>query len=256
MTSIDVVMVNYKTYSLAQRFIDSYYKFKPRVDSALTVVDNESDSPELLSLDGSDALITSRDNLGYSGACNLAASKTSGDYIAFFNSDCEFNNPDCIDICIEYLENNPDVAVVGPLQYSSDGKVTHGGIFGTHSAPKHRGFGAPLQHGYRDIREAVTVSGSAYFTPRRVWNEMADCEIYNLTFPNATGAWPPFPHFFEETLYSYHVFGHGYKCAYIGEAEMIHQWHKSSKTGSQDDNFKIGQKGFRLFCDNHGIPHD
>lgn len=43
---------------------------------------------------------------------------------------------------------------------------------------------------------------------------------------------------------------------YNGYAEMIHEWHKSSNIGSQDENFKYGQKLFREFCDDHGIEHD
>lgn len=255
--SIDIIVVNYKTYGLVQKFIDSYYKFLPTVESNLIVIDNESKLEDVRYLDYYDArVIGLEDNIGYSGACNLGASCSSSKYIGFFNSDCEFNNNKCIDECVEYLEKNPDVAVVGPLQYSSDGKVTHGGIFGTHEAPQHRGWNTKSISNYRDTKEAVTVSGSAYITRRDVWNEMIECPIYKESFPDATGAWPPFPHFFEETLYSYHVYAHGYKCVYLGEAEMIHQWHKSSKIGSQDKNFKIGQKGFREFCDKHGIPHD
>jgi len=255
--SIDIIVVNYKTYPLVQKFIDSYYKYLPSVESNLIIIDNEATLEGIRYLDPYDAkVVPLDDNVGYSGACNLGASLGDSKYIGFFNSDCEFNNNECIDKCIEYLEEHDDVAVVGPLQYSSDGRVTHGGIFGTHDNPQHRAFGNKTISLCRDNKEAVTVSGSAYITRRSVWDEMKDCSIYQDMFPEATGAWPPFPHFFEETLYSYHTYGHGYKCMYLGEAEMIHQWHKSSAIGSQDNNFKIGQKGFREFCDKHGIPCD
>lgn len=258
MTSIDLIAVNYKTYPLIQRFIDSYEKYKPAVDSRLIIIDNESDPESVESLNRHSALIfSSAANHGYSGACNAGAARGDSEYLAFFNSDTEFVNNTCVDLCVQYLEEHPDTAVVGPLQYSSDRKVTHGGIVGSLDAPKHRGWLSPNIDRYRDVLpEVVTVAGSAYFIRRSIWNEMRECPVYMEMFPTATGAFPPFPHYFEETLFSYHVQGHGYKCAYLGEAEMIHQWHKSSPVGSQDKNFRYGQKLFREFCDMHGIPHD
>lgn len=239
------------------RFIKSYEKFTPRSNPKLVIIDNETDSDQLYKVDTQSAHVYPfKENLGYAKACNFGASLSDSDYIAFLNSDTEFINDDCVDRCVDYMDKHPDVAVVGPLQYSSEGKVTHGGILGTNEKPEHRGWGSKDPASYRDIQEAVTVSGSAYFTRRSVWNEMMNCKIYKEMFPDSVGAWPPFPHFYEETLYSYHVTAHDYKCVYLGTAEMIHEWHKSSAIGSQDENFRLGRIGFREFCDKHGILHD
>jgi GT2 family glycosyltransferase len=256
-SSIDLIMVNYKTYDLMDNFIKSYEKFTPQSNPRLIIIDNETNSEKLYKVDTSSATVFPfKENLGYAKACNFGASLSDSDYIAFLNSDTEFINDDCVDKCVEYMDNNPDVAVVGPMQYASDGKITHGGILGSNEKPQHRGWGSKNKQEYRDIQEAVTVSGSAYFTRRKVWEEMMQCNIYKEMFPDSVGAWPPFKHFFEETLYSYHVTAHDYKCVYLGTAEMIHEWHKSSPLGSQDDNFKNGQKSFREFCERHGILHD
>lgn len=254
---IDLIVVNYKTYGLIGRFLASYRKFKPSIDSRLILVDNESDQNQLyrLNLDGVD-VYPFKENLGYSGACNFAASLGNSEFIAFLNSDTEFVDNKCVDTCVDYLATHEDVAVVGPLQYSNSGMVTHGGIFGTHSKPEHRGWRSKSKKNFRDVRDAVTVQGSALFTKRSIWDQMTNCSIFRETFPGTPGAFGPFPHFYDETLYNYHVYGHGYKCVYLGTAEMIHEWHQSSEIGSQAGNMKIGREGFREFCDNHGIPHD
>lgn len=255
---IDLIVVNYKTYGLIHRFLESYRNNKPSTDSRVILIDNESNSDMLYKMDLDDVdVYPFKENLGYAGACNFGANLSGSKYMAFLNSDTEFVDDKCVDICVQYMEDHDDVAVVGPLQYASDGRVTHGGIFGTHSKPEHRGWHSKANKDkYRDVLDAVTVSGSAYFLRRSVWDEMSRCPIYREVFPDASGGFAGLPHFFEETIYSYHVFGHGYKCVYLGEAEMIHQWHKSSPVGSQNANFKIGQAEFRRFCEAHGLEHD
>lgn len=254
---IDLVVVNYKTYGLIHNFLESYRKFKPTTDSRVILIDNESNGELLSKLDTTDIEVYPfKENLGYAGACNFGASLGDSEYVAFLNSDTEFVNDTCVDICVDYLEKNPKVGVVGPLQYNKNHQVTHAGIFGTHGAPKHRDFKQKVNDKHRDTRDAVTVSGSALFTTRIAWNDMAKCPLFVEMFPDAVGAFPPFPHMYEETLYNYHLHAHGYRCVYLGTAEMIHEWHQSSPVGSQTRNMKEGQTMFREFCDNHGIDHD
>lgn len=256
MTSIDLIVVNYRTYDLIDSFLRSWRAFKPQTSSRVILVDNDTSGRDLYKLDTKDIEVYPfRENLGYAGGCNFGASLGDSDYVGFFNSDTRFVDAECVDRCVRYLEDNPDVAVVGPLQYSTDGRVTHGGIFGTQAKPRPRGFKSLYPSQFTDVQDAVAVSGSAFFMRRSIWDEMQLCPIYRESFPKAMGAFPPFPHFYEETLYCYHVFAHGYRCVYLGEAEMIHEWHKSSPVGSQSQNAKVGREMFNKFCDDHSIPH-
>lgn len=276
MKDLLLVVVDYHTPHLINEFVDSLIKHQQDCSIRLVVVTNEWTGTEgyqftTRSLEEDYGIETRAvkcvENVGYSGAANRAIEYYGGDCrnFAIFNSDTRLFAPGttgtgsdrCLDICVDYLDEHDDVAVVGPLQLDRTGRVTHGGILGTLDKPEHRGWRATAPgEQLRDIQEAVTVSGSAYFMKASVWDEMEKCLVYKEIFPDAEGAWPPFPHFFEETLYSYHVQGHGYKCVYLGTAEMEHQWHQSSPVGSQDENFKIGQEGFRKFCSAHGIDHD
>jgi GT2 family glycosyltransferase len=256
--AIDLVVVNYKTYDLLQQFVDSYLEYMPTNKSTLTIVDVESDTEKLRAVNAPGAnIIPAKENIGYSAACNIGAATTSGKNIAFFNSDTRFINDYCVDYCVEYLNSHSKIAVVGPLQVDDEGICTHGGIFGTLDAPVHRGWQSRNLSNLRDNKQAVTVSGSAYFIKRSVWNELNNCSIYRDLHPEAKGAFLPTPHYFEETACSYHAQAHGYEVWYLGVVEMIHHWHKSSPVGgSADGLFETSKAIFVEFCETHGIPHD
>lgn len=254
---LQLIVVNYHTYPLLQQFIDSYEEFKPSINSSLLIYDVES-TPEIHDIRRyGNELIRDAENCGYARACNYGTFLSGrARNFAFFNADTRFNNESCVDYCVDFLDSNDNVAVVGPLQYSSSGKTTHGGIFGSNEKPAFRHWNKPVSDSVRDNREAVTVSGSAYFVKGMVWREMRNCPVFRHAFPSAIGGFPDLPHGYEETLFSYHSRAHGYEVWYLGKAEMEHDWHQSSPVGSQSDKFKEGRERFRSFCRAHGIECD
>jgi GT2 family glycosyltransferase len=258
LNTIELVVINYRTYDLLQEYIDSYLEFTPTCSSHLTIIDVDS-TEELdgLSLPDNISVVSTDWNLGYALSCNYGAFNSDSEIIAFFNADTRFNNSDCVDYCVNFLLENDDVGVVGPLQYSSDGKCTHGGIFGTLSKPIHNGWASYDLDSLRFNQKAVTVSGSAYFIKRSVWADLTNCEIYRSLYPDVIGAFLPTQHYFEETACSYHTQSHGKEIWYLGEAEMIHEWHRSSPVGSEvDQKFGESKRMFVDFCEAHGIDHD
>ena len=255
--SVDIIVVSYKTDDLLRRFIDSYRQFTPTTPSTLTVIDVATTGNDVFS--DVEHYVPVHDNCGYSLACNLSSTLTDSDVIAFFNADTAFVDDRCVDRCVEFLNEHEQVAVVGPLQYSSERRVTHAGIFGTLDRPEHRGWQAPVYDAYRGDEQAVTVSGAAYFIKRSVWDELTNCPIYRKGFPQVDGAFLPTPHFWEETYASYHAQAHGYEVWYLGSAEMIHEWKQSpAGEGSRvtGSSLKDAQAMFRAACDEHDIPHD
>jgi GT2 family glycosyltransferase len=252
---LGIVVVNYHTDDLLVRFLKSLEKYKPScsIDIVVQDVEKEVDFPI-----SSHYYTYNRyeENIGYAKACNLGALDLDVRYLGFFNADTEFVDSDCLDVCVDYLDSHEDVGAVGPLQVDSHNRVTHAGITGTHSAPKHRGWKSHNPDRYRDRIECITISGSAFLTPAKVWREMMECSVYKDAFPDATGALLPTPLYYEETGYMYHLFSHDYKVMYLGDAKMIHEWHSSSPVGSQVKKMKTSQGIFRDFCDKHGIEHD
>lgn len=255
--AIDVVVVNYKTDDLLDAFIRSYFMYPAMRNSTLTVIDVETNAKEKYQTD-TYRYVAVEDNCGYARACNLGASLGYSEYVALFNADTRFDNISCLDRCIEFMDQTPNAAIVGPLQYSSDGRVTHGGFFGTHAKPVEFGFGKPLKEPLLfEDRQAVTVSGSAFFVRRAVWDELAECSTY-LGFLDREGiadrgAFLPTQHFYEETACAYHAAAHGYEVWYLGSAQMVHEWHKSSPVGSRSKDLSESRALFNSFCDYHVI---
>lgn len=255
MQDLQIVVVNYHTYDMLRQFVNSVERFYPEYLDNLFIVDIESNNPSELKQYEDYYVITTPENKGYAWGCNIAAGGLDTDYVGFFNADTAFIDSNCIQRCIECFAD-PSVGAVGPFQKGKNGLVTHGGIFGTNEKPEHRGWGKRVKRNpYKDVSECITISGSAYFTRRDVWQEMTQCDIYQNNFPGAIGGFLPTPLYYEETGYSYHIREHGYKVIYCGEAEMMHYWNSSPSSG-QGRKFKESQSLFRSFMDDHGILHD
>lgn len=251
---IDVVVVNYRTTELLHNFIESYNN-SDFADSDLFVVDNDP-LPEQVDINKSisrDAFyLFSKENIGYARACNWASGFSQRKYIAFMNSDCVLL-PDTLSKMYAGMEEH-GFDIAGPLQYNRNNKVTAAGIFGKETKPQDRGFRNPNLDKFRDIKEAISISGSAYFIRADVWDTLSDCELFQEVAPGCVGAFLPTQHYYEETWVSYHARAHGYKVWFYGEAEMIHEWHKSSKVGSVEKEILPASKEyFQRACAHHGI---
>jgi GT2 family glycosyltransferase len=255
--TIDLIIVNYKTPLDLKVCLRSLDRHGSTMDATLTVVDVGAENHEtVLPWAGGDGtLIGVTDNIGYGRACNLAAARGHAGIIGCFNADIEFTSglADCHDAFNEHA----DWAVLGPRQLDGQGRVRHAGIFGTHSAPAHRGWNELAFDRYIDVRDAVTVAGSAYFIRRAVWDQLTACPLYRDIAPDALGAFLPTRHYYEETWASYHAAAHGHRVIYYGAATLIHHWHRASPVGGwADQQMPISRDYFRAACDHHGIDHD
>lgn len=255
--TIDLVIVNYQTpddLGICLRSLDQYGS---TMDATLTVVDvgTEDRETSLPWAGGDGTLVGVADNVGYASACNLAAARGRAETIGFFNADVEFTAdlPDCHSAFSEH----PDWAILGPRQIDGQHRIRHAGIFGTQAAPRHRGWSEPDVNQYRDVRDAVTVAGSAYFIRRSIWDDLTACPLYQDIASEPKGAFLPTAHYYEETWLSYHAAAHGHRVIYFGSATLVHQWHRASPLGGwADQQMSVSRDYFRAACDHHGIDHD
>lgn len=210
-------------------------------------------------------------NIGYARACNQLATLGDGDIIGLLNSDVWMTTAQVQQVQRTFDEH-PEVDILGPKQRDETGAVVHGGIFGTNTAPKFRGWKQSdiYDELYRDLLPAVTVSGSAYFVRRTVWEALTNDEEYQavirqlmtegLIRPDALrypGAFLPTMHYYEETFCSYFARHRGYGVFYDGRVSIGHSWHASHEVGSpQDMLFHESQATFRRACDMLGIERD
>lgn len=260
---IDLCVVNYNTKDLLKRFLDSLHSDLSSKKWNLHIADNGSidGSHEWIMENGLSYMINSytrNENIGYSAACNHLASMGSSDIICLLNADVWMSSSD-VSLILDIFEKNEDIHILGPKQRDENGFITHAGIIGTNVNPRHRGWREhdPQDLLFKDRIECVTVSGSAYFIRRSVWNSLMNNSKYLEIFPNSTGAFLPTPHYYEETWCSYFARHLGYNVVYDGSVSIGHSWHASSKVGGEaDKNFSISREIFRKACDAFGIERD
>lgn len=256
--ALDIIVVNYHTPDDLRLFRESLERYPPTCPSTLTVIDVATKA-RVFTFDwkGRPGVLHGvMNNIGYARACNYGAARTGGDVIALFNADIELT-AGALDACHDALQANETWGILGPRQIDHRRRIRHAGIFGTHTKPVHRGWQEPDRGQYADIREAVTVSGSAYFVKRSVWNELTCCALYRDIAPDAQGAFLPTQHYYEETWCSYHAWAHGHRVMYFGSATIVHKWHRASPVGGwAERQMPISRDYFRSACDLHGIPRD
>jgi GT2 family glycosyltransferase len=255
--NLGAVVVSYHSIPDLKLFLASWEKYNT-IDAELRgvfVEANDEDANFMPEVVHEDHLYASYgDNIGYGRACNeMALSLPDSDTLAFFNADTELREG-VLESCIETLWSDPTYAVVGPRQVDRAGHITHAGIFNA-TRPVHRGWQS-VTDDFTDVRDdCCTVSGSAYFIKKSVWDELTDCPIYQECFPKAMGAFAPMPHYYEETTCSYHARSHDYKIVYDGRRTMIHNWAPST-SGFHIQAMTKSRESFRHFCDLHGIERD
>lgn len=259
---IDLIVINYRSPIDLGHFLASYHKHEPDIPHTLIVGNVDPADEDLdVATKANVAQCAWGENIGYARAVNYLSTLGESEVLGIFNADTRLTE-NLVTECHNALMSNPTWAVVGPRQIDDTGRITHGGIFGDSAHPKERGFKHRNSNEYADIREdAITVSGSAYFIKRSVWNELYNCPIYRASNQDAEGAFLPTPHFYEETYCSFHARAHGYKTVYYGPATMIHRWHGSTRrTGPAERHLqqlrRTSREMFRTACDAHGIEHE
>jgi GT2 family glycosyltransferase len=270
---IDLCVVNYNTRTLLQRFLDTLHSDIQSPNGALSknwnlyITDNDSTDDFIPWLRESEEnyfidRVYLRKNIGYSAAINMMASKSNAEIIGILNGDVWMTTDDCRKIQNIFNEN-PEIDILGPKQRDENGYITHAGIVGSNTAPKHRGWREhdPEDNLYKDRINCVTVSGSAYFVRRSVWNSMTNNPKYKEIYPNAIGAFLPTPHYYEETWCSYFARHLGYNVVYDGSVSIGHSWHASTPKPGEgishaDKYFPISREIFRKACDYIGIERD
>lgn len=274
---IDLCVVSYNTKDKLKRLIDTLESDYVSDAFNLYIIDNNSTdgSQEYLTevvkpLGWAGEIILSPCNYGYAYACNLLASKGKSNVVGLLNADVWLRTKDVKTIEDRMYELDADI--YGPKQRDEKGNITHAGIFGTNTKPQHRGWKAkdPGDDLFRDTLDAVTVSGSAYFVKKAVWENLTyDPQYIELLgymvgsgkVPSwailPDGAFLPTPHYYEETWCSYFARHRGYSVVYDGHVSIGHSWHASSDIGGEPDSkFKVSQSIFRDACDLVGIERD
>jgi hypothetical protein len=127
MSKVSIIIINYNTFSLTCKCIESVLRYTKGINYEIILVDNASTecSPDkFLELFPQITLIKSTENVGFAKGNNLGLQYAKGKYILLLNSDIELTE-NSIEICLKKIQEKPTIGVVSPLLIYPNGKIQH-----------------------------------------------------------------------------------------------------------------------------------
>jgi GT2 family glycosyltransferase len=212
---VSVIVVSYNRAGDLRRSLGAIFATGyPALE--VIVVDNAStdDAADVAASFAGVKLIRSEENLGFAGGNNLGLASASGDYVALINNDAVIE-PTWIEDFVRFLETHPDAAAVGGKQYfwideNSPGDETLHYCGYSLLEPN---CDTPAQLDCPDdVREVVTLSGSAVMIRRRAIDEVGDPFLEPIFFM-----------YYEETDFFARALRRGYRLYYWGKPAC---WHR------------------------------
>lgn len=165
--------------------------------------------------------------IGYAEAANLAIKKSRSKYILLINPDIKIDQ-DLVSIMIDYLEQNPDVGVVGPkvFTFSNPQEISHFDIPGI-NFNKILGIISKVAPSYinqlKEPLEVDWVSGCAMFFTKRVWEKVNGFNEHFFLY-------------WEDADFCMRIKSTGQKVVLLPKAII---WHKGSESVGKDNPEKV-----------------
>lgn len=125
-SKISFIILNYKTKHLLRLVVKNLLELGLTLPYEIIVIDNASHdgSVEMMqSLYPQVKLIMSSTNTGHARGNNMGIRAARGEYVIIMNSDIIFFDPNDITNMIDYLDQHPAVAMLGPKLINGDGSV-------------------------------------------------------------------------------------------------------------------------------------
>ncbi len=122
---LSVSIVSYNTKDLLKRCLASIFKYTKDLSFEVIVVDNGSSdgSADMVEKNFPQVkLIRNKINRWYTGANNQALRVAKGKYFLILNSDIFLKN-NAFKVMVDYLDKNPKVGAIEPLQFYEDGRI-------------------------------------------------------------------------------------------------------------------------------------
>lgn len=209
---VSIIIVNWNGGEVFRNCLNSLKKLKYR-DYELIIVDNGS-------TDGTQKLATIQNNknLGFAVGNNQGYQKARGKYIWLLNNDT-LVKPETLTKLVEYLDNNPEVAVIQPKIRIMDKPelLDNAGSFLTKSGfLEHWGYLQRDGSEYDKIRDIFSAKGACLFARKSVVDQVG---LFDSDFGS----------YFEETDFCWRVWLAGYRIQYCPITEISHKVGFTSK---------------------------
>lgn len=120
---VSIIIVNWNQKAFLLECLNSLKSNDTYSDMEIIVVDNASTDGSVDAIRGLELkIIQNTENLGFSKANNIGMEMSTGKYICLMNSDIKIL-PNCISIICDYMDNNPNIGMVGPQIFYPDMKL-------------------------------------------------------------------------------------------------------------------------------------
>ncbi len=124
---LSIIIINYNTFSLTVKCIESVFEKLIDVEYEIILVDNASTEcdPQLFSTKfPTIKLVKSPINSGFAGGNNLGILHATAEYILLLNSDTEMIN-NAAKICLDHITTHREAGMVTCQLYYPDGRLQH-----------------------------------------------------------------------------------------------------------------------------------
>lgn len=126
---LSIIIPTWNTSAVTARCLATIFKFIPRSQVEVIVVDNGStdDTAKVFSTRKDIIYLQNSQNLGFSRACNLGARQAKSDLFLFLNSDMELIDSSLLQLA-KFYQSTPNIGAVGPAFLHPD-KTPQGSVF-------------------------------------------------------------------------------------------------------------------------------
>ena len=209
----------------------------------IVVIDNHSEDgtpAHIARLFPQVKLVCNSENVGHTRAVNQGLAIAAAEYILLLDSDTELA-PNAPALLLEYLEQHPEVGIVAPRTYNTDGSIqlsarrfpsAINGLFGRQSLltrwfPNNR-----FSRRYLQSDELATT------VPYDVEQVSAACMLFRRMLSQTVGPWDErYFAYWVDTDWCYRVRERGWKIACVPRASVVH--HEQNRSGKRKSPRRI-----------------
>ncbi len=124
-STLSIITVNYKSWAILRKCLQSFKDYPPAISYEIIVVDNDSQDGKFDAFQQEFPdikLIANTGNNGFSNGCNLGAEQATGEYLLFLNPDVLLSESKAIDAMVRYAQKNPNYGIISCRRINPKGK--------------------------------------------------------------------------------------------------------------------------------------
>ena len=252
---LSIVIVSWNVSDLLNACLASIYEHKGELDIEVIVVDSASADDSVYMVESTFPqvkLLAQKENVGFPRGNNIGMAEATGRYLMLLNPDTVVVG-DALQQLVRFLDEHPDVGVVGPQLRFGDGTIQSSrrrfpsvwtGFFESTwlqpYAPK-----PLLEHFYvedkadYELCEVDWVMGAALVTRREIVDQIGGMD-------------PEYFMYSEELDWCRRIKAAGWRVFYLPAAQIIHYQGKSSEQASTARHINFNRAKLRYFRRYHG----